>query len=506
MNKSRSWREWVFSDVGILILLAAAKLLFHALTNTQYGFHRDELQNLDDARYLAWGYVQYPPLTAAITRIALTLFGPSLDGLRFIDALAQSIAMVFAGLTARELGGKRFAQVLAALAVAIAPISFAMSTLFEYVGFDYLWGVLLTFLLAKLLNTANPRWWLAIGAVIGLGMMTRYTIAFAVVGLAAGVLLTPARRYLASPWLWGGAALSLLIVLPNLIWQAQHNLISLEFLSSIHARDIAIGRTNDFWIDQLLVSTNPVLLPVWLAGLYFYFFAANGKRFRLLGWMALVSIVLFWIAQARGYYTGPLYPMLFAAGAVWLEQWIGGLSPGRARVAKGITWALVLIGGVVVVALGPYAPINSGLWKVANDINGDLREEVGWPELTQAVAGIYNGLPAETRAHTAILAGNYGAAGAIDLYGAAYGLPNVISPVNSYWLRGYGDPPPQTVIVVGLPRQSVDRAFSDCDVAWHVTNTYGVKNEETTEHPDIFLCRGTNMPWALLWERMRSFG
>lgn len=149
MEKPLGWRGIVLSDLAILILIALAKLIFHALTNGQYGFHRDELQTLDDARFLAWGYVAYPPLTPFIARIALGLFGPSVAGLRLFTALAQSIAMVVVGLTARELGGKRLAQILAAMAVAIAPLSLAMSTLFEYTGFDYLWWVLLAYLVVQ---------------------------------------------------------------------------------------------------------------------------------------------------------------------------------------------------------------------------------------------------------------------------------------------------------------------------------------------------------------------
>ncbi len=496
----------IFSDLNILILFALAKLLFHILTNTQYGFHRDELQTLDDARSLAWGYVAYPPLAPFIARLALTLFGPSLDGLRMFAALAQSVAMVLAGLMARGLGGKRFAQILTALAVAITPLSFAMSTLFEYTGFDYLWGVLLAYFIVRLLKSDDARWWLAIGAAIGVGLMTRYTMAFEVAGLAVALLLTPARRYLVSPWLWAGVALSAFIILPNLVWQAQHQFISLQFLSAIHARDVQIGRTSDFLLDQLRVSTNPFMLPLWLAGLYFYLFSSNGRPYRLLGFMMLTTWLLFWLAQARGYYTGPLFPMLFAAGAVWFEQSLATLARPRMRLGQGITWGLVAVGGAIVLSLGPYWPVNSAGWGFASNLNGDLREEIGWQSLVQTVAGIYDNLPAADRPHTSILAGNYGVAGAIDMYGPAYQLPRVISEVNSYWLRGYGAAAPERLIVVGLPRVVVDQFFSACQVAGHVTNQYGVRNEETTNHPDIFICGGVRMPWAQLWAQFRSFG
>ena len=199
----RTWRSIVFSDLGILILLGLLRFLPLLLTNGQTGWHRDELDTLDNARYLAWSYVAYPPLAPFVARFALTLFGPSLIGVRFFAALAHAISMVLTGLMARELGGRRWAQVVAALAVAIAPFALLGGSLFQYSSFDYLWWVLLAYQVIRLIKSDDPRWWLGIGAIIGLGMMTKYTIVFLVIGIVIGVILTPARRYLKSPWLWG---------------------------------------------------------------------------------------------------------------------------------------------------------------------------------------------------------------------------------------------------------------------------------------------------------------
>ncbi len=505
VDKSCKWREVVFGDISLLVILALVKLLLHTLTNNQYGFHRDELATIDDARYLAWGYVAYPPVTPFIARIALELFGPSLNGLRFFAALSQSIAMVLAGLIARELGGKRQAQLLAAAATAIATISLAMSTLFQYVAFDYLWWVLIAYWVIRLLKSNDPRWWLGIGAVIGLGMMTKYTMAFYVVGIIVGVLITRERRYLKSPWLWAGVALSLLVFLPNLIWQAQHNFISLQFLVSIHARDVRVGRAADFLLDQVRLSANPFTIPLWIAGLYYYFVPPIGRGYRMIGWMAVVPVILFGLAQGRGYYTGPVFPMLLAGGAVVWEQWVSKLSLVRARATQGIMWSLVALGGVIVLLLGPYSQVNSPLWNVASEINTDMKEEIGWQELVKTVSTIYTSLPEAERQHASILAGNYGEAGAIDLYGPNYGLPPAISGVDSYWWRGYGSPPPETLIVVGFNRTAVDRLFQQCELAGHVSNRFGVRNEETIYHPDIFICREPREPWPQLWEQLQSF-
>jgi hypothetical protein len=497
----------IFGDLGMLVLLAVGRMVLRTVTNSQYGFHRDELAMLDDARYLAWGYVAYPPVTPLIGRVALVVFGPCLVGVRFFSALAQSVAMVLAGLITRELGGTRLAQIVTALAVSLAPISLIQGALFQYVSFDYLWWVSIAYLVVRLLTSEDPRWWLGIGTAMGLGMMTKYTIAYCVAGVVAGVMFTNARRDLASPWLWAGAALSLLIVAPNLIWQAQHHFISLEFLINIHARDVELGRTGGYLIEQCIVATNLFIVPFWAAGLYIYCFKPAGARYRMLGWMYVIPFVLFLVTQGRSYYLAPAYPMLIAAGVIVWEQWVALLSATQARVARGLTWGGLAAGGVIfALVMLPVAPINSDLWHLTRALHDNFVEEIGWPELAGTVADIYVTLPTEERSRTAILTGNYGEAGAINLYGPAYGLPEAISGVNSYWLRGYGNPPPETLIVIGFSRERAERFLATCDLAGQVTNRHGVENEETKFHPDIFVCRRPRQPWPDLWESLKSFG
>jgi Dolichyl-phosphate-mannose-protein mannosyltransferase len=490
-----------------LVVLAATRILLQTLANSHYGFHRDELATFDDARYLAWGYVAYPPITPFIARAALEIFGPWLPGLRFFAALAQGVALVLSGLIARELGGRRWAQIVAGLTVAIAPVSLAAGSLFQYVTFDYLWWVAIAYFVIRLLSSEDPRWWLPIGMAIGLGMMTKYTMGFLVAGLAIGILLTPARRLLANRWVWYGAALSLLIFMPNLIWQMKHDFISLDFLRDIHARDVRIGRTKGFLVEQLFVPANPATIPLWIAGLFFYFFTPDGRRYRTIGWMFVVPLALFTVAQGRSYYMAPSYPMLLAAGAVLWEPRIASRAPEQGRFQRARTYAALAAGGVFGVAFTvPIAPINSTWWKIATKASDDWREEIGWTELTETVAGIRDALPVEDLARLGILAGNYGEAGAIDLYGPSYGLPNAISGTNSYWLRGYGAPPPETLIVLGLSRAFVDRTFEECELAGHTSNRYGVANEETSAHPDIFVCRRLRQPWPEFWKHFRRYG
>jgi hypothetical protein len=494
------------TDLILLLVLASAKLLFHLLTNGQYGFHRDELATLDDARRLAWGYVAYPPLTPFLGRIELELFGTSLTGFRFFSALAQSVAMVVTGLMARRLGGGRAAMVVASIAAMLAPISLSASSVFQYVSFDFLWFVLLAYFVIRLIDSSDSRWWLAIGGAIGLGALTKYAVVFYVAGVVAGVFLTLLRAHLRSKWLWIGAALSIAIALPNLFWQLRHDFITLDFLQFIHARDVRIGRTDNYWIDQIHVSTNIFVFPLAILGLFVLFFTERLRRYRILGWMAVVPMILFALAKGRGYYTGPLYPMLLAAGAADLQRRLDATRPVPRRIGWAAISLLLLAGTIAVPLVLPLVPINSRYWSFVNENNGDLREEVGWPELAQEVARIWNTIDPAERKQAGIYCGNYGEAGGINLYGPALGLPPVISGINSYWLRGPGNPAPKTLIVVGANREDVEQACASVTLAGHITNKAGVRNEETEQHPDIFICRQMRQPIETMWPRLRSFG
>jgi hypothetical protein len=484
---------------GIALTIAVV----HLLTNGRYGFHRDELQVLSDALHLDWGFVAYPPLTPFLERIGLGIFGVSLVGLRLFSVIAQGAAVVVTGLMARELGGGRWAQAGAALAVAVSPLPLFEGTEFQYTTFDYLWWVLIAYLVIRLLKTENPRWCLTIGAVVGIGLMTKYTIIFFVAAILGGFLLTPARRFLRSSWFWAGVALALLICLPNLIWQLRHDFISLHFLRHIHARDVGEGRANGFWRDQFLLCANRFAAPLWIAGLVGFL---RDTRYRMLAWMYLIPLLILWYAKGRGYYTGAAYPMLMAMGATVIERWLTALPRfWRGTVEALYLTALTAWGLYVCTVIVPLA--SSGpLWDRALNNNGDLREEIGWNELVKTVADIRDSLPAQQRENVGVLVGNYGEQGAIEILGPAYHLPPPISGTNSAWLRGYPAQPPSTLIVLGHSRQYVERTLTSCRLAGHNSNPYGVHNEESQDHPDIFVCGAPRVPWPEFWKQYQSFG
>lgn len=491
------------ANTAILLAIACAMALLHLLTNGRYGFHRDELQVLSDAQHLAWGFVAVPPVTPFLERIGLALFGLSLMGLRLFSVIAQAAVIVVSGLMARDLGGQRLAQAAAALAVALSPVPIFEGTEFQYTSFDLLWWVLIAWFVIRLLKSENPRWWLAIGTVIGVGLLTKYSIVFFIAGLLGGLLLTRARRYFLSGWLWAGVALALAIFLPNLVWQARHSFISYRFLQHIHARDVAEGRAKGFFLYQFLYNINVFAVPLFIAGLIGFL---RSPRYRLLAWMYLISLALFWFGKGRFYYEAAAYPMLLAMGAVAAERWLPRLPrPSRLAVEAAFFTGLAAYGAYVCATLVPLAA-SGPLRTFALNHSGDLREEIGWNEMIRTVAQIRDSLPPEQQKSVGIVVGNYGEAGAIEMLGPAYHLPPPISTTNSAWYWSYPKQAPSTLIVLGNSQERADRIFTGCRLAGHNGNSQSVKNEESQDHPDIFVCSRARQPWSVVWREYQTFG
>ncbi len=492
------------NDTLILAGVACVVALIHIATNTRYGFHRDELQTLTDAWHMEWGFVAYPPFTPAIERISWALFGPSLTLMRLASVSAQALAIFFTGLMSRELGGRRLAQITAALCVALAPLPMFEATEFQYSSFDYLWWTLTAYFVLRLLKSENPRWWLAIGASVGMGLMTKYTMVFFLAGIAIGTIATPTRRFMKTGWFWAGTALALAICAPNLIWQARHDWISYHFLHYIHGRDVRLGRADGFLINQFLHCTNLVSVPVWIVGLVAYF---RNRRYRMLGWMYAVPFLLLLVNKGRDYYLAAAYPMLLAMGAMRREQWMSTFRRNR-QIAMNVVFftALTAVGVFVSLIIVPWQ--SSGkLHDFALAKNGDLREEIGWQEFAKTVALIRDQLPPEERDGARVLVGNYGEAGAIELYGPAYGLSQELEVTNSGWYRTFPQTPPTALIVAGWDQQDRDEQLTGCRLAGHNGNPLIVDNEESREHADIYVCDGTpRNGWRKFWDDMQWFG
>jgi 4-amino-4-deoxy-L-arabinose transferase-like glycosyltransferase len=507
MHASPNLRRFLSNDTAALWLLGVAFALIHLFAGARYGFHRDELLTYSNARDLEWGYVVYPPVTAWLGRVELALFGTSLMGFRFFAAIACGIVAVLTGLMARAMGGGRQAMLVSAFAASIGGSVFFTGSFMSYMSFDLLAWVAVAWCVARLLQSGDARWWLGIGAFIGFGLMTKYTMAFFAAALLSAMLLTPNRRYLRSPWFWRGVALTLLIVAPNLWWQVQHHFVSLAWMQSIHTRDVGLGRADYFLLSQLWQVLNPVAVPLFLAGLWFLFVRPEGKPWRMIGWTYLLTLVAFMAARGRDYYLAPAYPMLLAAGAVWSEKWLRSLPTHRQTRILRAAWRTLAIGGLCLAALIlPFAPINSAWWRVQDAVVHQFNMQIGWPELAATVAQVRDSLPAADRAGVGVMAADEGEAGAVNLFGRAYGLPRAISGMNSNWLRGYGDPPPQTVIAVGFKPSELSPIFASCQAAAQLWNPYGVVNDTFRNRDQVYVCRNIRFPWPEFWKHFQYYG
>ena len=489
------------SDTIPLCALAAPLLLVHFGLGNGYGFHRDELQFLDDARHLQWGFVAYPPLTAFCGRLAIALFGMSPQTFRLPAAVVNALSLVLTGLLARELGGRRPAQILAVLAT--FPLALAFSSVLQYNTFDlFAWSLAILFT-ARTLRTGDDRNWLGVGAGIGLGVLSKYSIAMPVLSLLAALLALPSQRHcLRSRWLWLGALVAVLIAAPNLLWLARHGFITLRMESFIHARDVRLGRAKGFYIDQIKFTLFG--LPLALTGLVSLLLS---PRFRLLSAFYLGPFLLFALAKGRGYYLLPAYPVLYAAGAGTLERALAGHTR-TSRIVWFVTATTGMLATATVVSWAylPIWPVGSPGWNWQMRNNYDMADEVGWPEFVAQVAAVRDTLPPSDLSRLAILANNYGEAGALALYGPQYHLPTPISSTNSFHNRGFGPYTPETVIVTGSHLADQNKNFDHCTVVAHVQIPYGVHNEESMVHPEILVCHHLRLPWPQAWSRSQEFG
>ncbi len=499
---------------AIVSYIALVKLAIHLYAARFYGYFGDELYFLACSRHLAWGYVDQPPLIAVIVRIERLLFGDSLQSIRLFAAIAGACTVLLAGWIARELGGKRFAQALAALAVLVAGVCLSMNHYISMNAFEPLaWGGC-ALILIRIIKTGNQRLWLWFGVVAGIALENKYGIVFFATGVVAGLLLTKHRSMFLKPWIWLGGLIAFLIFLPNLIWNIQHHFPFFELLANIRRNGRNAPLTHLQFLGQVALHMNPASVPLVLAGLWFYFVHPQDRQFRVLGWASLVLLaVIMFSANGRPYYVAPAYPMLFAAGGVAMEGWFS---------RRGLQWfepayvSLLLISGAIgaplaIPVLSPetYIRYSQRLHLAPPPIETDklgplpqfYADMFGWEEMTVEAARIYNSLPPKVRTETAILAGTYGQAAAIDLFGPKYGLPQAISPHQNYFLWGPRDYTGESVIVLGVRRSDLERFFDSIEPAGEVGHPYAMPNEHFT----IYYCRQPKISLQQLWPAIKNW-
>jgi Dolichyl-phosphate-mannose-protein mannosyltransferase len=488
-------------------VIAVGGIVFAVLMalSDRYGFDRDELYFLDCARHLQASYVDQPVLAPLLAWVSLKLFGVSLPGLRVWPALAAGATVVVAGLTAREFGGTRRAQLLAAFGTAMAPWLLGSDHLANTTPYALLAWAGLALVVVRIGRTGDCRWWLAGGLVAGLGVADDHSEAFLAVAVVIGALLSGGRRLIWNRWFAAGAVIMLAFEVPDLWWQAQHQWATIAMTEALNRENGGLANIGP-WVLGQLGFTVECLAGVSVIGLWCL--SRSGRPlWQALAWAYGLLFVLFAVtAGAKVYYLGAGYVYLVAAGAVAIDGWLHA-RPGRLRNLLLVTAAITAVNLPGALPVLPPADLGRTFAKV----NETPLETIGWPQLVRTVDAVWTSLPPSQRASAVLYADTYGLAGAINELGRGMGLPAAVSSQNSEWWWGPGNPRAATIVAVAPGPAAGGTGygpylrlyFTHVRVAATLSNPYGLRNMQWGGH--VYICTGPYQPWAQTWPLLRHY-
>ncbi len=518
------------NSMGILFGLSLLKLLIHLGTNAlaSYGLFRDEFYYIACSSRLALGYVDHPPLSIYILYVSRFLFGDSLFAIRLLPSFAGALTVFLTGLIVCKLGGRKSAVVIAGISVIFSPIHLAMNTYYSMNSFDALLWALAAYVLILIvkdssLKIASARqagglmsWplWIVLGIVLGLGLLNKVGMLWFGLGLFVGLILTANRKYLATKWPWICGALAFLIFLPFIFWNLTHDFAHIEFIRKASMLKYSGLTRLDFIFGQILLQ-NPVSFPVWLAGLYFFFFRKEGKTFRILGYIYVIAFLVLLVNRtSKAEYLSPAYPMLFAAGAVLIEnlgnrkywRWLRSALPALI-IVSGLLLAPFVLPILPVKAfmkysnfLGMAPPSTEG--KELAELPQFFADMFGWENMAETVARVYHSIPQDAQTKAIIIARNYGEAGSLEYYSKKYQLPRVISPHNNYWFWGYGSDDLETAIILGGDKEDYVSSFDQVEQAAVIHCNYCMPYENNLP---VYVCRGPKVKISEIWSSLKHF-
>lgn len=438
--------QWIFAYKEVLIVSTITFLIIYlSVFNKAYGYFIDEFYYIACANNPAAGYVDHPPLAPIVLTVFQFLFGNSIYAIRILPALAQASAVFFTGVLTKEIGGNKFAQILAACSLAAMPVTIAFGTFYSMNAFEPLFAVLLLWFIVKTINTNDPKLWIQTGIVVGLGMMNKHTFGVFIAAVVFALAIAGKWKLLFNKWFIFGGLISVIIFLPNVIWQIVNNYPSVEFYRNISVDKNVYTPPIEFITGQLM-QMSPSTAPVWIAGFLFLLFSKRMKDYRFLS-VLFITLFLFMMLSgtSRSDRLAFAYPAAFAGGAIFWE-WI--ILKLNLRLLK-IAMIIFLFTGLALSApvLLPYFSydysqkytewlgINTEIEKGKKPpLHQILADRIGWKEKVDLVINAYNSLPDSDKANTIIAASNYGQSGAIELYGKGHNLPAVVCAHNNYYL------------------------------------------------------------------------
>ena len=523
-------QSWLANGMLIVVAIALAKFAFHCYFNNQYGYFRDEFDYMACGNHLAWGYVDQPPLIPFLSHICRAVLGDSLRSIRFIPAVASSLLVVQTALLAREFGGRRFALLLSAIAVLIAPQYLSNGSLLGTNCLEPNLWMGCAYFAVLAIKRNDPRYWLWFGVVAGIGLQEKYSIALFGFGIVVGLLLTAQRRVFFNPWIWIGGFVAFLIFLPNLLWNIHYQWPFVQLMHNIRAdgRDVVLPLPQ-FFLQQILLI-DPITAPIWIRGLIALFVSQALKPYRVLGWAYVVCFTVFFVLHGKNYYLSPIYPMLLAAGAGTIEAALERrkiasaetesvrVGPNRLVWLKPIIIILLLASGahlapLVVPILSPdkflaylkYLPMKPPVMEHGHErapLPQWYSDQFGWEEIVAETTMAYNRLSPAERPGCGIFAQDYGQAGAIDFFGPRFGLPPALSGHQTYWLwgpRGYSG---NCLVVLGDTRERLEELFEHVEyVGTSADNPYALEKEIA-----VYICRGAKFgTLEKIWPELKKW-
>ncbi len=500
----------------LLVPLAVVALGIHALPQAGYGFHRDELLYFAMGDHLDFFRMQFPPLIAVAARTMKVLFGDSITGARLLPALGHVVLIVLTAAMAGVMGGGNRAQLLAGIAALLGPLFVRTGTLFQPVIFDIAWWSLALLALLHLLASdagdiaGRSRWWLVLGAAIGLGILSKFSIAFPALGILIAVLASPLRNDLRTRWPWLSALLAMSLGAASIAGQVHWHWPFLAQMKALRTEQLERVRPSEFFSAQVFMAGAGVILLA--IGAWALLFGSLARTFRAAGVAALVVFAALLLQHGKGYYYGGMHPLLIASGAVALVRYA---EPAPRRWLVPATAALLIAAGAALLPFGTpiLAPpamaryaARAGVTQATSTNYGttlplpqDYADMTGWEELASTVAAVYHELPEDTRARTAIVGGNYGRTGAIAMYGPRYGLPYPISRSGDFYNWGIPAHPVDVLIVVGGTRADLSPLCNVVIEAARTRDEWGVDEEQSVP---IHICREFTRPLPIVWAHL----
>jgi len=491
-------------------VVAGAMLALHLVVNlvTPYGFQRDEFLYFAMGRHLRLWHMDFPPLIGALSEIQRFVFGDWLPGLRLVPALAGTLLVILAALLARELGGGRFAQGFAALAVLASVFFQRAGNLFQPVILDALWWTLGFWVLARLCRAPGTarRWWIRLGIVGGVGLLTKFSILFFGFGVLVGLLATPYRRALLTRWPWAALAIALALGSPSIVGQIALGWPLVGQLQGLRQGQLEHVSVAGFFLTQLQFGP-AMVVGAW--GVVALLFSRASRPFRLVAWTCVAIWATLVVLHGKAYYVGGTYALLFAAGAVQLERLRG--VPWRSVLRWSVA-GLVAAYGLLILPIGvPILPPAAmmrylralGPAAAQRDNQGhplalpqDFADMLDWEQRAEAVARAYTALPPLERARAVVIANNWGEAGALDFYGPRLGLPPVVCTAGSYYFFGPGKLPGRVAVTIGERDWRLRQLFDTVEAGPHLTDSLTVREERDLT---VYVCRGIKKTLQDLW-------